>query len=333
MNCLNCGTVFDGKKGAKYCSYKCRRADWDSKNPDKVKAHREMDRENNRQRSLRRYYARMSNPELAEKERERQRNRARSGHNREHRREYKREKRNKERAARPIRHCVVCCAELPPTSTRRLYCSQRCASKANRPIRPGRCVEVRICQTCNGTFVTEHPTKKYCSTACHIKSILARAHQGAVKNCEHCGKETTRRRYCSPECWAEARRIKQSRNKQAFLSTDKGKEYRKVHTSRNNQRRKGDKAGIDFTPAQWRAALRYFDHKCAYCGEKLTKAEQEHYFPLSKGGRLTRSNIIPACPACNNKKSNRDPIEWIAGLPNALVAYARITLYFMQVSH
>jgi 5-methylcytosine-specific restriction endonuclease McrA len=201
--------------------------------------------------------------------------------------------------------------------------------------KPVRQAMVRTCVQCGSKFETKHPRKKFCSMVCHIKAFSGKYYhyQPKIKNCEHCGKEMTGKRYCSPECWTEARRIKQSQNKKAFLSTDKGKEYRKVHTSRNNQRRKGDKAGIDFTPAQWRAALRYFDHKCAYCGEKLTKAEQEHYFPLSKGGRLTRSNIIPACPACNNKKSNRDPIEWIAGLPNALVAYARITLYFMQVSH
>jgi 5-methylcytosine-specific restriction endonuclease McrA len=89
---------------------------------------------------------------------------------------------------------------------------------------------------------------------------------------------------------------------------------------------------VGFTARDWEAALKYFDYKCAYCGDHLTVAEQEHYVPVAKGGGYVRNNIIPACRACNLKKRDKSPIEWLVTLPNSLVAYARIMIYFMQVS-
>jgi phage FluMu protein Com len=85
-----------------------------------------------------------------------------------------------------------------------------------------------------------------------------------------------------------------------------------------------------FTKKDWKAALAYFDYQCAYCDKHLTKAEQDHFVPAKLGGGYTKNNIIPACIECNRDKRAKNPIDWIAGLPNALIAYARITLYFMS---
>jgi len=36
----------------------------------------------------------------------------------------------------------------------------------------------------------------------------------------------------------------------------------------------------------------------------------DHIVPMSRGGKSTRGNVVPACKACNNKKKYMLPIEW-----------------------
>ena len=36
----------------------------------------------------------------------------------------------------------------------------------------------------------------------------------------------------------------------------------------------------------------------------------DHLVPVSRGGRSTRGNCVPACKECNNLKKNLLPMEW-----------------------
>jgi 5-methylcytosine-specific restriction enzyme A len=36
----------------------------------------------------------------------------------------------------------------------------------------------------------------------------------------------------------------------------------------------------------------------------------DHRVPLVRGGRSTRSNLVPACRACNAAKKYLLPVEW-----------------------
>jgi len=65
----------------------------------------------------------------------------------------------------------------------------------------------------------------------------------------------------------------------------------------------------NFTSKQWEYCKKYFNNKCAYCGQELPLA-QEHFLALSKGGEYTNNNIIPSCRSCNSSKHNRDFFEW-----------------------
>lgn len=47
---------------------------------------------------------------------------------------------------------------------------------------------------------------------------------------------------------------------------------------------------------------------CVYCGKPAHHLD--HVFPKSRGGRTTRSNLVPACPDCNRAKGARTPEEW-----------------------
>jgi 5-methylcytosine-specific restriction endonuclease McrA len=51
---------------------------------------------------------------------------------------------------------------------------------------------------------------------------------------------------------------------------------------------------------------------CHYCGRRVGRKSltMDHVVPLSRGGRSTKGNLVPACKACNNKKKYLLPIEW-----------------------
>jgi 5-methylcytosine-specific restriction protein A len=36
----------------------------------------------------------------------------------------------------------------------------------------------------------------------------------------------------------------------------------------------------------------------------------DHVVPLTRGGKSTKGNLVPACKDCNNKKKYFLPIEW-----------------------
>ena len=56
--------------------------------------------------------------------------------------------------------------------------------------------------------------------------------------------------------------------------------------------------------------------KCYYCEKDLLKEEvtMEHILPISRGGKSTKGNIVPACKECNSRKKDATPGEWFGGL-------------------
>ncbi len=51
---------------------------------------------------------------------------------------------------------------------------------------------------------------------------------------------------------------------------------------------------------------------CYYCHTDLDfkSATMDHIIPISRGGRSTKGNLVPACADCNLKKRSLAPIEW-----------------------
>lgn len=48
--------------------------------------------------------------------------------------------------------------------------------------------------------------------------------------------------------------------------------------------------------------------KCVYCGRQTSPLDDfqiDHYVSVSKGGRNTIENLVPACRSCNGQKYNR----------------------------
>ena len=87
------------------------------------------------------------------------------------------------------------------------------------------------------------------------------------------------------------------KNKEKFINTAIAREHKKKLLI------------CDLTVEDWDNALKFFDNRCAYCGNE-GKLHREHIIPMSKGGGYTRNNIIPSCIPCNQSKSNLMLEQW-----------------------
>ena len=66
----------------------------------------------------------------------------------------------------------------------------------------------------------------------------------------------------------------------------------------------------DLTAAQW-TALQEAWGSCAYCGAVGTPLQKDCVLPISRGGRYTLGNIVPACRSCNASKCNDEVTGWL----------------------
>ncbi len=71
-----------------------------------------------------------------------------------------------------------------------------------------------------------------------------------------------------------------------------------------------DLAVNDLSDAQW-TAIKHAWGGCAYCGSSEGSLQRDCVQPLSRGGRYTLDNIVPACRSCNASKSNSEVTSWM----------------------
>jgi 5-methylcytosine-specific restriction endonuclease McrA len=79
--------------------------------------------------------------------------------------------------------------------------------------------------------------------------------------------------------------------------------------ARRRQRRM-QRVEHDLTVEQW-GALQAAWGGCAYCGAAGTALQRDCVLPVSRGGRYTLDNIVPACRACNASKCNDEVTAWL----------------------
>jgi 5-methylcytosine-specific restriction protein A len=55
---------------------------------------------------------------------------------------------------------------------------------------------------------------------------------------------------------------------------------------------------------------------CHYCGRPTPPKEltMDHIVPIARGGKSTKSNVVPCCKECNTAKKQLLPMEWEAYL-------------------
>jgi len=82
--------------------------------------------------------------------------------------------------------------------------------------------------------------------------------------------------------------------------------------ARAAQRRKRRMARVahDLSDAQW-AALKEAWGGCAYCGTTDQALQRDCVLALSRGGRYTLDNVVPACRSCNTSKCNDEVTGWL----------------------
>jgi hypothetical protein len=66
----------------------------------------------------------------------------------------------------------------------------------------------------------------------------------------------------------------------------------------------------DLTEEQW-TALKAAWGGCAYCGATDQPLQRDCVLPVSRGGRYTLDNVVPACPSCNTSKCNGEVTAWL----------------------
>jgi 5-methylcytosine-specific restriction endonuclease McrA len=66
----------------------------------------------------------------------------------------------------------------------------------------------------------------------------------------------------------------------------------------------------DLTAAQW-TAIKAAWEGCAYCGAGDGPLQRDCVMAISRGGRYTIDNVVPACAACNASKCNGEVTAWL----------------------
>lgn len=66
----------------------------------------------------------------------------------------------------------------------------------------------------------------------------------------------------------------------------------------------------DLTPAEWEALQEAWGG-CAYCGATGRPLQRDCVLPVSRGGRYTLDNVVPACGPCNASKCNAEVTGWL----------------------
>jgi 5-methylcytosine-specific restriction endonuclease McrA len=84
---------------------------------------------------------------------------------------------------------------------------------------------------------------------------------------------------------------------------------RRARAARRRKRRM-DRVEHDLSDEQW-TELKAAWAGCAYCGAADQQLQRDCVLALSRGGRYTLDNIVPACRSCNTSKCNDEVTGWL----------------------
>ena len=84
---------------------------------------------------------------------------------------------------------------------------------------------------------------------------------------------------------------------------------RRARAARKRKRRL-DAVVNDLTDEQW-ATIQEAWNGCAYCGATGTALQRDCVMAISRGGRYTLDNVVPACASCNASKCNDEVTGWM----------------------
>lgn len=138
------------------------------------------------------------------------------------------------------------------------------------------------------------------------EKIAARLHANYVRNLEANrakDRERGRKRYAEdPQGHAEYMKRWRAANP----------ERARAYVRLSGHRRRAAAGGEFIKVEDWERLLARYGGKCGYCGDHTETIEADHRIPLSRGGKNTIANIIPACRHCNRSKRTKTEDEFRA---------------------
>lgn len=148
------------------------------------------------------------------------------------------------------------------------------------------------------------------------------------RSCASCGGSMVGKRshavYCSRRCKSAASERRRSRDDAVRYQRERDRRIayalayakRNPHVGQASKRRRkallADAGVFEFTSRDWRRMCARSGGRCFYCGH-LAPLTMDHVIPITRGGRHSAGNLVPACARCNSSKKDRLIIEWRRG--------------------
>lgn len=176
----------------------------------------------------------------------------------------------------------------------------------------GKNFKVKVCEVCGKEYQSTGGGQKYCSECVPVvRAEKNRAYDAKYrkKNPEKRREGIVRWKKANPEKVkaADAKHRKANRDKCA-VTFNKWRAAKYANTPISEM----------LTSTEWLAILAEAQGHCAYC-DKEAKLTLDHVIPLSKGGKHSKDNVVPACEHCNCSKGNKTVEEWLGKKHKATV--------------
>ena len=84
----------------------------------------------------------------------------------------------------------------------------------------------------------------------------------------------------------------------------------KAARAARKRKRRMDRVEHDLTDDEWAWIMDEWGG-CAYCGGTGAALQRDCVLPISRGGRYTIDNVVPACRSCNASKCNAEVTGWM----------------------
>ena len=110
--------------------------------------------------------------------------------------------------------------------------------------------------------------------------------------------------------YREANKTKIAEHKKQYNQSPQGQVL--AFNRRQRRRTKEEQQGTGITKDQWLEMMKFFDWKCAYSEERLTKDTRsiDHIVPLNSDGDNMIWNMVPMLRNLNISKHDKDMLEW-----------------------
>ena len=126
---------------------------------------------------------------------------------------------------------------------------------------------------------------------------------GLGSQCKECRKKYDKQ-------WHQDNRDRIAEQKKQYHQSPQGQAS--AFNRHHKRRIQEEQQGIGITKDQWLELMSFFDWRCAYSGETLTKDNRsvDHIVPLNSNGDNMIWNCVPMLRSLNSSKHDKDMLEW-----------------------